>query len=127
LHTIILYLVLYTFLILKLQIKKYTLKDGSIYLFPKLGNHSLEFKQFRLGVFLNLLAFVLIVCVWNNSFQISAYLSRVHTLCYNIWSQLYMSITSCVGQQLLLFLTTAAYLRLVNVFIFVLRTQTNLS
>jgi hypothetical protein len=38
-----------------------------------------------------------------------------------------MPITSCVGQQLLLFLTTAAYLKLVNEFIFVLRTQTNLS
>ena len=38
-----------------------------------------------------------------------------------------MPITSCVGQQMLLFLTTATYLRLVKEFIFVLRTQTNLS
>jgi hypothetical protein len=65
-----------------------------------LGNHLLEFTRFSLGVFLHLLAFVLHVFVWNNSVQISAYLSRVYILCYNIWSQLYMPITSRVGQQL---------------------------
>jgi len=33
-------------LVPQLQIKKDTLNDRSIYLFPKLGNHPLEFIQF---------------------------------------------------------------------------------
>jgi hypothetical protein len=37
-------------------------------------------------------------------------LCQAGTLCYKIWSQLYMHITSCAYQQLLMVLRTVAYL-----------------
>ena len=55
--------------------KKWTLKNGYIYPFPRFQNNPLIFMQLSLGSFLNLFTFILNFSVQNNSFQISAYIS----------------------------------------------------